>query len=75
MFVWFGLQKSNISLLLHPPSVQTFERELAGYTTTKAAVHLPLDDEVPVGQVMRLVKASLGMMEAKLKKGTSRPRT
>jgi len=75
MFAWFGLQKSYISLLLRPPTIQTYERELAGYSKTKAAVHLPLDAKVPVPLVKKLVKASLKVMKGKPVKGTPRPRT
>jgi uncharacterized protein YdhG (YjbR/CyaY superfamily) len=65
MFAWFGLQKSHISLLLRPPTIQTYEKELAGYSMTKAAVHFPLDKKVPVPLVKKLVKASLKVMKGK----------
>jgi uncharacterized protein YdhG (YjbR/CyaY superfamily) len=65
MFVWYGLQKSHISLLLRPPTIQHHRKELAGYTTTKAAVHFPIDSEVPAPLVKKLVKASLEVMKAK----------
>ncbi len=42
MFVWFGLQKSYIRILLRPPTIQNRQKELTGYTTTKVAVHIPL---------------------------------
>ncbi len=70
MFAWFGLQKSYVSLLLCPPTIQTFEKQLAGYTTTKAAVHFPLDRPVPVSLVKKLVKTSLALMKTKPMKGT-----
>ena len=69
MFVWFGFQKSYIRLLLRPPTIQTHRKELKGYVTTKAAVHLPLDKKVPSALVKKLVKASLGIMRANPKKG------
>lgn len=69
MFAWFGLQKSYIRLLLRPPTLQKFEKELAGYAATKAALHLPLDREVPVPLVKKLVKASLEIMKAKPENG------
>ncbi len=64
MFAWFGLQKSYVSLLLRPPTIQTFEKQLAGYTTTKAAVHFPLDRPVPVSLVKKLVKTSLALIRS-----------
>ena len=74
MFAWFGLQKSHISLLLRPPTIQNHKKELEGYATTKAAVHLPLDKDVPVTLVKKLVKAILKIMKDKPKKSTSKLR-
>jgi uncharacterized protein YdhG (YjbR/CyaY superfamily) len=71
MFVWFGLQKSHISLLLRPPTIEAFEKELAGFATTKAAVHFPLDKPVPLPLVKKLVKTSLKLMKTKPMKGTA----
>jgi len=68
MFAWFGFQKSYIQLLLRPPTIQAHAKELNGYVTTKAAVHLPLDKKVSVPLVKKLVKASLEIMKSKPKK-------
>ena len=65
MFAWFGLQKSHIGLYLRPPTVSDHKKELAGYVTTKAAVHLPIDDEVPARLIKKLVKASVKIMKDK----------
>ena len=65
MFAWFGLQRSYIQLLLRPPTIQTHAKELKGYVTTKAAVHLPLDKKVSVSLVKKLVRASLAIMQSK----------
>ena len=67
MFAWFGLQKSHISLMLRPPTIQNFQKELAAYDTTKAAVHFPLEAKIPVPLVKKLVKASLKIMKEKPK--------
>jgi uncharacterized protein YdhG (YjbR/CyaY superfamily) len=75
MFVWFGLQKSYLRVLLRPPTIQIHERELAEYATTKAAVHFPLDGRTPVPLIKKLVKTSVGIMKAGPKKAAaSRPR-
>ncbi len=71
MFVWFGLQKSHLSLLLRPPTIEMHQRDLAGYATTKAAVHLPLDGKTPVPLIKKLVKTSLDIMKAKPKKAAA----
>ena len=72
MFAWFGLQKSHISILLRPPTIQNFDKELAEYDTTKAAVHFPLENKVPISLVKKLVKASLKIMKENQKKSSVR---
>ena len=64
---WFGLQKNHIGLYLRPPVIQEHPRELKGYVTTKSAVHLPLDREVPVSLVKKLVRARMKLNEAEAK--------
>jgi len=61
---WFGLQKRHIGLYLRPPVIEEHKKELAGYETTKSAVHLPLDEKVPVSLVKKLVKARMKMNDA-----------
>jgi uncharacterized protein YdhG (YjbR/CyaY superfamily) len=73
MFAWFGVQKSHLSLLVRPPTIQDHKKALVGYTTTKAAVHLPLDDKVPVALVKKLVQASLEIMKSRPKLGSPKP--
>ena len=65
MFAWFGLQSNHIGLYLRPPTISKHKRELLGYTTTKSAVHIPLDKKVPVQLIKRLVKASEKLMKEK----------
>ncbi len=61
---WFGLHTSHIGLYLRPPVVEEHKSELAGYVTTKSAVHLPLDRKVPVALVKKLVKARVKKNDA-----------
>ncbi len=56
---WFGLMKTHIGLYLRPPIIAEHRKELAGYTTTKSAIHLPLDKKIPVRLIKRLVKARM----------------
>ncbi len=62
MFAWFGLQRAHIGLYIRPPTIQRHRRELSGYTTTKSAVHLPLDQEVPIRLIQLLVRASARLL-------------
>jgi uncharacterized protein YdhG (YjbR/CyaY superfamily) len=61
---WFGLQKAHIGLYLRPPVIAEHKGELEGYETTKSAVHLPLDQRVPVRLIRNLVKARMKKNEA-----------
>lgn len=61
---WFGLHAHHIGLYFRPPVIADHEEELAGYKTTKSAVHLPLDVAVPVALVKKLVKARVKINDA-----------
>ncbi len=61
---WFGLHSTHIGLYLRPPVVEEHKKELAGYGTTKSAVHLPLDKKIPVELVKKLVKARMKKNDA-----------
>ena len=56
---WFGFQKAHIGLYVRPPVIEEHKNELAGYETTKSAVHLPLDRKIPVPLIKKLVKARM----------------
>ena len=62
VFVWYGLQRNHVGLYLRPPTISDHKKELAGYATTKSAVHLPLDRKVQVTLIKKLVKASIKIM-------------
>jgi uncharacterized protein YdhG (YjbR/CyaY superfamily) len=72
VFVWFGLQSKHIGLYLRPPAIGDHKKDLAGYVTTKSAVHLPLDKEVPAALVKKLVIASMRITEEASRKGSVR---
>jgi uncharacterized protein YdhG (YjbR/CyaY superfamily) len=61
---WFGLHRAHIGLYLRPPVIEEHMNGLAGYETTKSAVHLPLDRKIPVPLIKRLVKARMKKNEA-----------
>ncbi len=56
---WFGLVKTHIGLYLRPPIIAEHKKDLAGYTTTKSAVHFPLDKKIPIPLIKKLVKARI----------------
>jgi len=62
--VYFGLFRNHIGLYVRPPVVEQHKRELAGYVTTMSAVHLPLDEDIPVSLVKKLVRARMKINDA-----------
>jgi uncharacterized protein YdhG (YjbR/CyaY superfamily) len=62
--VWFALLKSNIGLYLRPPVIEQHKNELAKYRTTKSAINFPLDQELPILLIKKLIKARMKMNEA-----------
>ena len=64
---WFGLHTNHIGLYLRPPIIQEHGKELEGYVTTKSAVHFPLDREIPISLIMKLVRARMKINEAEAK--------
>jgi len=63
VFVWYGLRSNHVGLYLRPPAISDHIKELAGYVTTKSAVHLPLDRKVSATLIKTLVKASIKIMK------------
>ncbi len=64
MFVWFALQGDYIGLYIRPPTIENHRKELAGYKTTKSAVHLPHDRDIPTMLIARLVRTSISVMKS-----------
>jgi uncharacterized protein YdhG (YjbR/CyaY superfamily) len=56
---WFGYSKNHVGLYIRPPVVAQHKRDLAGYGTTKSAVHLPLGKKTPVALIRKLLKARM----------------
>ena len=64
MIVWFARQRQHIGLYLRPPTIADHQKELAGYETTKSAVHLPIGRPIPSALVRKLVRASARIVMA-----------
>ncbi|MEP7103907.1 MAG: DUF1801 domain-containing protein [Candidatus Dojkabacteria bacterium] len=65
MFTWFSFSSPNIRLHVRPPVLQNFSDEIKDYTKTKAILSFPLNEEIPVSLVKKLVKASIQEMKGK----------
>lgn len=64
--VYFALMKHHIGLYIPPPIIEQFAEELRNYKTTKSAIHLPLDEELPKELIEKLVKARMKWNEHKI---------
>jgi uncharacterized protein YdhG (YjbR/CyaY superfamily) len=69
---WFGLQKKHIGLYLRPPVIEEHKEDLVGYVTTKSSVHLPIDRQIPVLLVRKLVRARMKINEEEESKSSRR---
>ena len=65
MFAWFSFKTPHIRLHVRPPVIQEHRKELAGFFTTKAVVHFPMDKPISATLVKKLVKASVKAMKDK----------
>jgi len=56
-FIGFAAMKNHIGLYPFTGSfVAAHQKELGGYSTTKSAIHLPLDKPLPVSLIKKIVK-------------------
>ncbi len=55
--VYFACFKKHLSLFVLPPIIQEYNSELKNYQTTKSSIHFPLDQELPVSLIKKLVRA------------------
>jgi len=63
--VYFRLAKAHIGLYVPPPVIEEHKSELKDYETAKATVRFPLDKELPIALIKKLVKARIKKNEAK----------
>ncbi len=55
--VYFNLAKHHISLFIPTPIVDEHPDDLAGYHAVQATIHLPLNQDLPIPLIQKLVKA------------------
>lgn len=56
---WFASMKGYIGFYLRPPVIAEHARELVAYKTTKSAVHFPLEENLPIPLIRKLVRARM----------------
>lgn len=62
---YFAYAKNHVGLYVMPPIVEEHKAELAKYVTAKATVQFPLDAELPIALITKLVKAGVKKNESK----------
>jgi uncharacterized protein YdhG (YjbR/CyaY superfamily) len=65
MFVWFSFKKPYVRLHLRPPVIQNHKKALTAYAMTKSIVSFPVDDELPIALIKKLVSESIRVMKDK----------
>src|SRR5579859_2415058 len=55
--VYFQLWKKHIGFYIPTPVLEEHQSELQGYETTKATVRFPLDEQLPLALIEKLVQA------------------
>lgn len=57
--VYFGFAKKHIGIYLPTPIVQEHKNELKNYETAAATIRFPLDQELPIPLIKKLIKARM----------------
>lgn len=65
---YFAFAKKHVGLYVMPPVVADHRKELEGYETATATVRFPLDEELPIPLIKKLVTAGLKNNERKASK-------
>lgn len=56
---YFRFAKAHIGLYVPPPVIEEHKNELTDYETATATVQFPLDKELPIALIKKLVKARM----------------
>lgn len=65
---YFRLARTHIGLYIPPPVLAEHKEELKDYGTSTATIRFPLDRNLPVALIQKLIKARAKMNEGKSKK-------
>lgn len=65
---YFAYAKNHVGLYIPPPIIEDHKKELDGFVTSKSAVQIPYDKELPVGLIKKLIKARVLHNEEQLAK-------
>lgn len=62
--VYFAYAKNHIGLYPMPPITKMFAKELKKYHTLKATIRFPMNEELPIALIKKLIKARVKLNEA-----------
>lgn len=62
---YFAFAKKHLGLYIVPPVVDDHKEELKKYVTSTSTVQFPLDEELPIALIKKLVKARIKINDEK----------
>ena len=62
--VYFGIAKAHIGLYIPPQVIEEHRSEIGIYYATKATLHLPLDQDLPLELIKMLIRARMKKNES-----------
>ncbi len=62
--VYFAYAKHHIGMYAMPPILEGHQNELKKYQTAKATIRFPLNEELPISLIKKLVKAAVKRNDA-----------
>jgi uncharacterized protein YdhG (YjbR/CyaY superfamily) len=65
VLVWFAAFSKHCSLFPTASVIETFKKELKGFTISKGTIQFPTDKPLPVALVKKMVKARIAQVEGK----------
>ena len=65
MLVWFAGHKDYIGFYPTGEGIAAFEKEIAGYKSSKGAVQFPLDQPIPYDLIRKMVKHRMEQTQKK----------
>jgi uncharacterized protein YdhG (YjbR/CyaY superfamily) len=63
--VWFAAFSNHCSLFPTASVIESFKKELEGFSTSKGTIHFPVDKPLPAALIKKLVKARVAEIENK----------
>ncbi len=63
IIVWYAAFSDHCSLFPTATVIEEFKAELKDFSTSKGTIHFPLDRQLPVALIKRIVKIRISHME------------